>query len=96
VGPQTSSSRIYNHRGTNPDAHNAVGKLLKFKEIGSLEDKPRSGNPSTSKRFREIVTVKVACDSPKKYKQRTTIYSIFKKETFVGIYCSIATAQRRS
>jgi hypothetical protein len=44
-----------NHPGRNPGVHNAGGKLLKkFKETGSVEDKPRSGRPSTSKYFTKL------------------------------------------
>ncbi|CAI9720048.1 Hypothetical predicted protein [Octopus vulgaris] len=50
----------------------AVGKLIKkFKETGSVLDKPRSGRPKNSDETKEAVMAKVSA-SPKKSLRRTS------------------------
>ncbi|CAI9724646.1 Hypothetical predicted protein [Octopus vulgaris] len=58
-----------------------VGKLIKkFKETGSVLDKPRSGRPKTSDETKEAVMVKVST-SPKKSLRRTSTVLCVPKPT---------------
>ncbi|CAI9717278.1 uncharacterized protein LOC127529990 [Octopus vulgaris] len=60
------------HTYRQPIYFTAVGKLIKkFKETGSVLDKPRSGRPKTSDETKEAVMAKVSA-SPKKSLRRTS------------------------
>ncbi|CAI9719957.1 hypothetical protein C0J52_25601 [Octopus vulgaris] len=60
------------HPYRQPIFFTAVGKLIKkFKETGSVLDKPRSGRPNTSDETKEAVMAKVSA-SPKKSLRRTS------------------------
>ncbi|CAI9725850.1 Hypothetical predicted protein [Octopus vulgaris] len=60
------------HPYRQPIYFTAVGKLIKkFKETGSVLDKPRSGRPKTSDETKEAVMAKVSA-SPKKSLRRTS------------------------
>ena len=60
------------HPYRQPICFTAVGKLVnKFKETGSVLDKPRSGQPKASDETREAVLAKVYA-SPKKSLRRTS------------------------
>jgi hypothetical protein len=87
-----------NHPGINPGAHYAVGELLKkFKETGSVENKPRSGRPSTSK-LRGIVTLKVVCGSPKESLRCATrklpSVALLRRKSS-SIYCSYCNSSEK-
>ncbi|CAI9724379.1 PLHD1 protein [Octopus vulgaris] len=60
------------HPCRQPIFFTAVGKLIKkFKETGSVLDKPRSGRPKTSDETKEAVMAKFSA-SPKKSLRRTS------------------------
>ncbi len=61
------------HPDRQPIYFAAVRKLVtKFKETGSVLDKPRSGRPKTSDKTKEVVVAKIAA-SPRKSLRRTSM-----------------------
>jgi hypothetical protein len=53
------------HPERNPTTHSAVGKLMKkFKETGSVIDKPQVGRPSLSEDIQNWSDCKISCPFP--------------------------------
>jgi transposase len=77
------------HPQRNPITHSAVGKLVKkFKETGSVVDKPRVGRPSLGEEVRIGVIAKFHASPQKSIRQtsaengvpKSTLHDILKKE----------------
>ncbi|CAI9717966.1 KEOPS complex subunit TP53RK isoform X1 [Octopus vulgaris] len=65
------------HSYRQPIYFTAVGKLIKkFKETGSVLDKPRSGRPKTSDETKEAVMAKVSASPKKSLRRTSTVFGV--------------------